>query len=68
MGVVGAQGSLLALAALTLERWLAITRALHPNSRLSPRAARALLAVGLLYSVLAALLPLLGVSDYSSTR
>ncbi|KAJ0172848.1 hypothetical protein K1T71_011987 [Dendrolimus kikuchii] len=64
LGVLSSELSVFTLAVITLERNYAITHAMHLNKRLSLRHAAAVMAVGWAFSLLAAALPLFGVSDY----
>ncbi|XP_028164626.1 lutropin-choriogonadotropic hormone receptor-like [Ostrinia furnacalis] len=64
LGVLSSELSVYTLAVITLERNYAITHAMHLNKRLSLRHAAAVMAVGWAFSLVAAALPLLGVSDY----
>ncbi|CAB3242142.1 unnamed protein product [Arctia plantaginis] len=64
LGVLSSELSVYTLAVITLERNYAITHAMHLNKRLSLRHAAVVMAAGWAFSLLAATLPLLGVSDY----
>lgn len=64
LGVLSSELSVFTLAVITLERNYAITHAMHLNKRLSLRHAAAVMAGGWAFSLGAAALPLLGVSDY----
>lgn len=64
LGVLSSELSVYTLAVITLERNYAITHAMHLNKRLSLRHAAAVMAAGWAFSLAAAALPLLGVSDY----
>lgn len=64
LGVLSSELSVFTLAVITLERNYAITHAMHLNKRLSLRHAACVMAVGWAFSLSAAALPLLGVSDY----
>ncbi|XP_041969979.1 lutropin-choriogonadotropic hormone receptor [Aricia agestis] len=64
LGVLSSELSVYTLAVITLERNYAITHAMHLNKRLSLRHAAAVMAAGWAFSLTAATLPLLGVSDY----
>ncbi|CAG9813129.1 unnamed protein product [Phaedon cochleariae] len=59
--------SIYTLTIVTLERWFAITYALHLTKRISIRSAMYILFGGWIYSITVAALPILGVSNYSST-
>ncbi|XP_037303631.1 follicle-stimulating hormone receptor isoform X2 [Manduca sexta] len=64
LGVLSSELSVYTLAVITLERNYAITHAMHLNKRLSLRHAAFVMAAGWAFSLTAAALPLLGVSDY----
>nr|XP_037877287.1 follicle-stimulating hormone receptor isoform X2 [Bombyx mori] len=64
LGVLSSELSVYTLAVITLERNYAITHAMHLNKRLSLRHAAFVMAAGWGFSLTAASLPLLGVSDY----
>ncbi|KPJ01345.1 Lutropin-choriogonadotropic hormone receptor [Papilio xuthus] len=64
LGVLSSELSVYTLAVITLERNYAITHAMHLNKRLSLRHAAAVMGAGWAFSLVAAALPLLGVSDY----
>ncbi|CAK1542778.1 unnamed protein product [Leptosia nina] len=64
LGVLSSELSVYTLAVITLERNYAITHAMHLNKRLSLRHAAVVMAAGWAFSLTAASLPLLGVSDY----
>ncbi|XP_075982432.1 G-protein coupled receptor rickets isoform X2 [Anticarsia gemmatalis] len=64
LGVLSSELSVYTLAVITLERNYAITHAMHLNKRLSLRHAAVVMAAGWAFSLVAAALPLLGVSDY----
>ncbi|XP_068082077.1 lutropin-choriogonadotropic hormone receptor-like [Anabrus simplex] len=59
--------SIYTLTVITSERWYAITHALHLDKRLRLNMAVRVMAVGWLYSLSMAALPLLGISSYSKT-
>ncbi|XP_031352438.1 lutropin-choriogonadotropic hormone receptor-like isoform X3 [Photinus pyralis] len=61
------QLSVFTLTVVTVERWFAITHAMHLTRRIRIRAASKIMCLGWLYSILIAALPLFGVSNYSST-
>ncbi|XP_067644022.1 lutropin-choriogonadotropic hormone receptor isoform X2 [Eurosta solidaginis] len=65
--VFAAHLSVFTLTIITIERWMAITRAMHLNKRIKIRAASMIMAAGWLYSIAMSLLPLFGISNYSST-
>ncbi|XP_026851242.1 lutropin-choriogonadotropic hormone receptor isoform X3 [Drosophila persimilis] len=59
--------SVFTLTVITIERWLAITQAMHLNHRIKLRPAAIIMLAGWIYSVLMSSLPLFGISNYSST-
>lgn len=59
--------SVYTLCVITLERWYAITNAMHLNKRIGMRTACVIMLGGWSYAGLVSALPLLGVSNYSST-
>ncbi|KAF5297139.1 hypothetical protein FQA39_LY02719 [Lamprigera yunnana] len=61
------QLSVFTLTVVTIERWFAITHAMHLTRRIRLGAAAKIMFLGWLYSLLMASLPLFGVSNYSST-
>ncbi|KAF5270798.1 hypothetical protein FQR65_LT05417 [Abscondita terminalis] len=61
------QLSVFTLTVVTIERWFAITHAMHLTRRIRIGAAAKIMCLGWLYSLLIAALPLFGVSNYSST-
>lgn len=65
--VFSSELSVFTLTVITLERWYAITYAIHLNRRLHLGAAGRVMAAGWLYSLGAAAAPLAGVSGYSRT-
>lgn len=60
--------SVFTLTIITMERWFAITNALNLNKRLELPMAIKVMVGGWIYSIIMALLPLFGMSNYSSTR
>ncbi|XP_047004598.1 lutropin-choriogonadotropic hormone receptor-like [Schistocerca americana] len=64
LGVLSAELSVYTLAVITLERNYAITHAMHLNKRLSLRHAAYIMLCGWIFSLIMAVLPLFGVSDY----
>ena len=60
--------SVFTLTVITIERWYAITHAIHLNKRIKIRAAAVIMTGGWIYSITMSSLPLFGVSNYSSTR
>lgn len=67
LSVFSGQLSVFTLTIVTLERWFAITYAIYLDRRISLMAAAKIMIGGWLFSILMAGLPLVGVSDYSST-
>ncbi|XP_077542767.1 leucine-rich repeat-containing G protein-coupled receptor 1 isoform X2 [Haemaphysalis longicornis] len=65
--VFASELSIYTLTVITLERWYAITYAVHLNRRLRLRSAARIMVCGWLYALLAASLPLMGISSYSKT-
>ncbi|CAH0715287.1 unnamed protein product, partial [Brenthis ino] len=65
--VFSGQMSVFTLTIVTLERWFAITYAIYLDRRITLSAAAKIMVGGWLFSILMAGLPLVGVSDYSST-
>ncbi|CAH0550395.1 unnamed protein product [Brassicogethes aeneus] len=59
--------SIFTLTVVTLERWVAITYAIHLTRRIRIGAAAKTMLGGWIYSILIAALPVLGISNYSST-
>lgn len=60
--------SVFTLTLITIERWYAITHAIHLNKRIKIRAASCIMICGWIYSIVMSSLPLFGFSNYSSTR
>ncbi|XP_068633155.1 lutropin-choriogonadotropic hormone receptor-like isoform X2 [Battus philenor] len=67
LSVFSGQLSVFTLTIVTLERWFAITYAIYLERRISLSTAAKIMIGGWLFSFLMAGLPLVGVSDYSST-
>lgn len=65
--VFASELSIFTLTVITLERWYAITYAIHLNRRLKLRTAAKVMAAGWAAAGLAAALPLMGVSSYTKT-
>lgn len=59
--------SVYTLCIITLERWYAITNAMHLNKRINMRTAVIIMLGGWSYACLMSALPLMGISNYSST-
>ncbi|XP_050529471.1 lutropin-choriogonadotropic hormone receptor-like isoform X3 [Daktulosphaira vitifoliae] len=64
--VFSSQLSVFALCLLTIERWFSIRRALYTNKLTFPSAVK-IMAIGWVYSLAMASLPLMGISSYSTT-
>ncbi|XP_063877779.1 LOW QUALITY PROTEIN: follicle-stimulating hormone receptor-like [Scylla paramamosain] len=65
--VFASELSILTLTVITLERWYAITYAIHLNKRLRLSVAARVMVLAWLYALTMAALPLIGVSGYSKT-
>ncbi|KAB7494372.1 Lutropin-choriogonadotropic hormone receptor, partial [Armadillidium nasatum] len=65
--VFSSELSVMTLTVITLERWYAIIYAIHLTKRLRLRAARKVMICAWLFSIIMAMLPLVGVSNYSKT-
>uniref|UniRef100_A0A3P9QIU0 Luteinizing hormone/choriogonadotropin receptor n=1 Tax=Poecilia reticulata TaxID=8081 RepID=A0A3P9QIU0_POERE len=63
--VFASELSVYTLTVISLERWHTITNAMHVNRRLRLHHVAAMMAAGWGFSLLVALLPLVGVSSYS---
>nr|XP_022902610.1 follicle-stimulating hormone receptor-like [Onthophagus taurus] len=61
------QLSIFTLTVLTVERWFAIAYAIYLTRRIRLGVAAKIMVAGWLYSILMAAIPLMGVSNYSST-
>jgi hypothetical protein len=66
--VFASELSIFTLTVITSERWYTITYAIHLNKRLKLSTAGKIMAVGWIYAVVMAALPLMGISGYSKTR
>jgi thyroid stimulating hormone receptor len=66
--VFAAHLSIFTLTIITIERWFAINKAVFLNRRLERRTAIGIMICGWIYSIIMAMLPLFGMSNYSSTR
>ncbi|XP_064084348.1 leucine-rich repeat-containing G-protein coupled receptor 5-like isoform X2 [Macrobrachium nipponense] len=64
LGVLSSELSVYTLAVITLERNYAITHAMHLQKRLSLRQAAYIMAIGWVFALTMAVLPLAGISDY----
>lgn len=67
ISVFASELSIFTLTVITLERWYAITYAIHLNRRLKLGVSVKIMMSGWLYALLMASLPLVGVSSYSKT-
>ncbi|KAF8782393.1 Thyrotropin receptor like protein [Argiope bruennichi] len=65
--VFSSELSIFTLTVITLERWYAITYAIHLNRRLHLGTAAKVMALGWLYALVMAALPILGISSYAKT-
>ncbi|XP_015790702.1 leucine-rich repeat-containing G-protein coupled receptor 4-like isoform X2 [Tetranychus urticae] len=65
--VFASELSIITLTVITLERWYAITHAIHLHRRLKLNLAVKTMIGGWIYSLLMASLPLFGISGYSKT-
>uniref|UniRef100_A0A3Q3AZ49 Luteinizing hormone/choriogonadotropin receptor n=1 Tax=Kryptolebias marmoratus TaxID=37003 RepID=A0A3Q3AZ49_KRYMA len=63
--VFASELSVYTLTVISLERWHTITNAMHVNKRLRMHHVTAMMGAGWVFSLLVALLPLVGVSSYS---
>ncbi|XP_062577321.1 LOW QUALITY PROTEIN: follicle-stimulating hormone receptor-like [Saccostrea cucullata] len=64
--VFSSELSIFALTVITLERWYAISHAMHLTKRLKLRQSCVVMALGWLYAVLMAVLPLVGINGYGN--
>ncbi|XP_048258817.1 thyrotropin receptor-like [Haliotis rufescens] len=64
--VFSSELSVFVLMVITMERWYAISYAIHLTKRLRLRQASCLMVCGWMYAVIMASLPLLGVSSYGT--
>ncbi|XP_049873661.1 lutropin-choriogonadotropic hormone receptor-like isoform X2 [Pectinophora gossypiella] len=67
LSVFSGQLSVFTLTIVTVERWFAITYAIYLERRINLATAAKIMVSGWLFAILLAGLPLVGVSDYSST-
>lgn len=65
--VFSSQLSVYALCMLTFERWYSIRKALY-TTKLTYTTTVKIMAVGWIYSITMATMPLLGISSYTTTR
>uniref|UniRef100_A0A8C6UU23 Thyrotropin receptor n=1 Tax=Neogobius melanostomus TaxID=47308 RepID=A0A8C6UU23_9GOBI len=63
--VFASELSVYTLTVISLERWHTITNAMHVNKRFKMHHVTAMMGVGWAFSLLVALLPLVGISSYS---
>ncbi|XP_053408485.1 thyrotropin receptor-like isoform X2 [Mercenaria mercenaria] len=66
LSVFSSELSVFTLTILTLERWYAISHAIHLNKRLKLRQSVALMILGYTFASVLALLPLVGISSYGN--
>ncbi|VVC37554.1 GPCR, rhodopsin-like, 7TM,Leucine-rich repeat,Leucine-rich repeat domain, L domain-like,G protein- [Cinara cedri] len=66
LAVFSSQLSIFTLCMLTVERWFSIRRALY-TTKLSFTSTVRIMAIGWIYSIVMAALPLMGISSYSTT-
>lgn len=64
--VFSSELSIFTLTVITLERWYAISHAIHLTKRLKLRQSCIVMAAGWLYAVLMAVLPLVGINGYGN--
>ena len=64
--VFSSELSIFTLTVITLERWYAISHAIHLTKRLKLRQSCVVMASGWLYAVLMAVLPLVGINGYGN--
>lgn len=64
--VFSSELSIFTLTVITMERWYAISHAIHLTKRLKLRQSCVVMAVGWLYAVVMALLPLVGINGYGN--
>ncbi|XP_035212697.1 lutropin-choriogonadotropic hormone receptor-like isoform X2 [Stegodyphus dumicola] len=65
--VFSSELSIFTLTVITLERWYAITYAIHLNRRLHIGTAAKVMTLGWLYAIVMAALPIMGISGYTKT-
>lgn len=66
LSVFSSELSIFTLTILTLERWYAISHAIHLNKRLKLRHSLVLMFIGYSFAIILALLPLVGISGYGN--
>ncbi|KAH3844458.1 hypothetical protein DPMN_086716 [Dreissena polymorpha] len=66
LSVFSSELSIFTLTILTLERWYAISHAIHLNKRMKLRQSMALMLTGYTFATILAMLPLLGISGYGN--
>ncbi|KAK3103769.1 hypothetical protein FSP39_021739 [Pinctada imbricata] len=64
LGVISSELSVFTLTVITVERFYAISNALHFNKRLTLRQAGIIMSIGWMFCILNASLPFFGISDY----
>ncbi|XP_033735692.1 follicle-stimulating hormone receptor-like [Pecten maximus] len=64
--VFSSELSIFTLTVITLERWYAISHAIHLTKRLKLRQAVCVMAAGWLYAIIMSMLPLVGISNYGN--
>lgn len=67
ISVFSSELSIFTLTVITLERWYAITYAIHLNRRLKLGVSVKIMLSGWIYALIMASLPLVGISSYSKT-
>lgn len=66
LSVFSSELSIFTLTILTLERWYAISHAIHLNKRLKLRQSVGLMLLGYAFAIVLGLLPLVGISGYGN--
>ena len=66
LSVFSSELSIFTLTILTLERWYAISHAIHLNKRLKLRHSVGLMGLGYGFAIILGLLPLIGISGYGN--
>ncbi|XP_013780200.1 lutropin-choriogonadotropic hormone receptor-like [Limulus polyphemus] len=65
--VFASELSIFTLTVITLERWYAITYAIHLNKRLKLGTAKKIMVCGWIYAITMATFPIVGISGYTKT-
>ncbi|XP_013394389.1 thyrotropin receptor [Lingula anatina] len=65
--VFASELSVYTLSVITLERWYAISHAIHLTKRLRLKQAALIMFLGWIFAIIMAMLPVIGVSDYGTT-